>query len=172
MLYILSEITFQFYFWRYKIVTYTHRICFSSYGFKFFTPSPPFFKPFLTHYTSLYTSNVFFPPLPSSHLLVHVTAIWGRYQIISNFLPVKLLWKISYSYMRVINSFRKKHQSWCVQVILNGRFFKDSLKETNSWYFFEFSNPILIEVIPILNNRRLMFLSFLSISVLHCCCKV
>lgn len=107
MLYILSEITFSFYFWRYKIVRYTHNLILLWFqilypSFVFF-----FFKLFFTHYTPLY----FFCLLPSpSHFpfvrLCHCHM--GRDQIVSNFLPVKLLWKISHSYTRGMNSFRKK----------------------------------------------------------------
>ena len=49
-----------------------------------------------------------------------------------------------------MNSFRKECQSWDTEVIPNGRFFKDSLKEAGAGYFLEFSNLILTEIIPIL----------------------
>lgn len=76
MLYILSEITFSFYFWRYKIVRYTHnlillwfQILYPSFVCFFFLNC---FLPIILHSTS----SVFFPPLPTSHLFVSVTAIW------------------------------------------------------------------------------------------------
>lgn len=62
MLYILSEITFQFYFFRYKIVIY---MCiYNSYGFKFFTHTFfwNLFLPLLIHLILFLCSSFPFPP--------------------------------------------------------------------------------------------------------------
>ena len=74
MLYILSEITFQFYFFRYKIILYVYIYIHNwvlCYGFKFFTPTF-YWNCFLHIVIPPSTLRVLAPlPFPTCHLLFH-----------------------------------------------------------------------------------------------------
>lgn len=107
LLYILSEITFQFYFLRYKtllyIYLYTPTIC--SYGFKFFTLFKKHFLPIIIHSTFSISSSL---PFPSCHFVIPCLS-YGKVPNYIQFHPSKITLKNITWLDKNINLLKKKN---------------------------------------------------------------
>lgn len=114
MLYVLIEITFQFYFLRYKVVLY---ICVCVYMYNLihirFRILYSFFWNFFTHYNLLYTFYVLPPFLFPPAICYSMSQPYGKVPNYIQFPLIKITWKILYSWTRIINSFKNISKMVC-----------------------------------------------------------